>query len=580
MEFWNLYRIIRKRLWMVLFLVLVTVASTISTVTSRPLSYKASATIRVAVTSPSVADVGRLDWFTAGIMFSTIQETILSRTILQEVIDQNFLGVTTDELRRAVGVIRIGNSNLLRIDVKTTDPESAKRLANDLAATFIRYNQKLLDTQSSSSIAFYEEQVKLAEQNYERAKEDFRNALNQPNARAAENQFIAAQGAYQGALDKLEAARLVNRFPDLRPASVGIAEPAVTPTEPEGQQIGRYSLIALLVSLILGIFLAIGIEYLDLSVKSPYEVTGQLGPAVIGVIPHFRRGVSSVATVLANLDLPLLSRFMRWRIHRLESSILPPESLPLQSAEAFRKARLNLVASHRRHILAGHPGASAVLVTSTRARDGKTTITANLGVALSRAGFRVLLIDGNLREPQLHCHFGLETGGPGLAGLLRGEATQDAAISQTAHANLFVLTSGVGDESPGELLDSQRLSELVAMFARRYDFILCDSPALGLFTDAAVLAERFGRALLVTDAARLSVENEMRTLGLLEGTGVAIEGIVINKINPDYVDPNKLHDLPRHVVGMRYGRNGFANGSSNGQSHDPAKSHSSETVTG
>ncbi|MHB0871544.1 MAG: YveK family protein, partial [Chloroflexota bacterium] len=260
MEFWNLYRMIRKRLWMVLFLVLVTVTSTVTTVMARPHSYKATTTVRVAVTSPSVADVGRLDWYTAGILFSTIQETILSRTILQEVIDQNQLGVTPEDFRKAVGATRVGNSNLLRIEVKSTDPELSKRLANDIATTFIRYNQSLLDTQSASSIAFYEEQVKQAEANYNKAKEDFRNSLNQPNSRAAENQFIAAQGAYQGSIDKLDAARLLNRFPDLRPSTVSIAEPAVTPTDPEGRQVARFTLIALLVSLILGIFIAMGIE--------------------------------------------------------------------------------------------------------------------------------------------------------------------------------------------------------------------------------------------------------------------------------------------------------------------------------
>jgi len=579
MEFWNLYRIIRKRLWMVLFLVLVTVSGTIAMVLTAPLSYKATASVRVAIASPSVADVGRLDWFTAGILFSTIQETVLSRTILQEVIDQNVLGMTTDEFRKAIGVSRVGNSNLLKIDVKSTEPEMAKRLANEIAATFIRSNQRLLDSQSASSVSFYEEQLKIAEQNYNRAKDDFRDSLNQPNARAAENRFITSQAAYQAALDKLEAVRLINRFPDLRPASVTIGEPAVTPTEPEGRQLARYTLIALLVSVMLGIFIAMGLEYLDPSIKSPYEVTRALGLPVIGSVPHFGRGVSGFSHVLANLELPILSPLMRWRIRQLESKVVAPHELPLDSSEAFRGARVGLVAAHRRRTAQGQLGATAALITSSRPRDGRTTITANLGIALSRAGYRVLLVEGDLRHPQLHQHLGVDPAGPGLVQALEREATLLECIKTTSYSRLEVLLSGVAlaeggaeDQEDGqpmtrsqgqnELLDSDWFSELFAQIGRSFHFVLVDSPPLGVFTDGALMASRLGHALFVVDATRPSAENEQRSLSLLHSVGASVEGVIVNKINPDYVNPMKLHNLPLHIVEAVGGRalNGDANG--------------------
>jgi capsular exopolysaccharide synthesis family protein len=564
MEFWNLYRIIRKRLWMVLFLVVVTVSGTLASVLAAPPAYKATATVRVAIASPSVADVGRLDWFTAGILFSTIQETVLSRTILQEVIDQNVLGMTTEEFRTAIGVSRVGNSNLLKIDAKSTEPEMAKRLANEIAATFIRSNQRLLDSQSASSVSFYEEQLKIAEQNYNRARDDFRESLNQPNARAAENRFITAQAAYQAALDKLEAVRLINRFPDLRPASVTIGEPAVTPTEPEGRQLARYTLIALLVSLMLGIFIAMGLEYLDPSIKSPYEVTRALGLPVIGSVPHFGRGVSGFSHVLANLELPLVSPLMRWRIGKLESKVVAPDELPLDSSEAFRNARVGLVAAHRRQAAQGQLGATTALITSSRPRDGRTTITANLGIALARAGYRVLLVEGDLRRPQLHQHLGVDAGGPGLVQVLEREATLLESIKPTSYSRLEVLLSGVAtvtaeeDQEDGqpmtrsqgqnELLDSDWFSEVLAQIARSFHFVLVDSPPLGVFTDGALMASRLGRALFVVDATRPSAENEQRSLALLHSVGATVEGVIVNKINPDYVNPMKLHSLPLHIV--------------------------------
>jgi capsular exopolysaccharide synthesis family protein len=564
---------------MVLFLVAVTVTGTIVMVLTAPPSYKATASVRVAIASPSVADVGRLDWFTSGILFSTIQETVLSRTILQEVIDQNVLGITVDDFRKAIGVSRVGNSNLLKIDVKSTEPEMAKRLANDITATFIRSNQRLLDSQSASSVSYYEEQVKLAEQNYNRAKDDFRDSLNQPNARAAENRFITAQAAYQGALDKLDAVRLINRFPDLRPASVSVNEPAVTPTEPEGRQLARYTLISLVVSLMLGIFIAMGLEYLDPSIKSPYEVTRALGLPVIGSVPHFGRGVSGLSHVLANLELPIVSSLMRWRIRRLESRVMGPEDLPLDSTEAFRNARVNLVAAHRRRAAQGRTGPTTVLVTSSRPRDGRTTVTANLGIALSRAGYRVLLVEGDLRKPELAQHLGVDTTGPGLVQVLAGEVGVGKEITPSRYAGLDVLLSGVGyrevdreaaAEQPtapmdgqNELLDSDRFSVLISRVGNDYDFILVDSPALGVFTDGALMASRLGHAVFVVDAARPSSENEARSLALLQSVGAVVEGVIVNKINPDYVNPMKLHSLPHHVVE----RQALALDSGNGNGH-------------
>ncbi|TAK35856.1 MAG: polysaccharide biosynthesis tyrosine autokinase [Chloroflexota bacterium] len=536
---------------MILFLVVVTIASTVITVVTRPPTYRAVASVRVAIDSPSVADVGRLDWFTAGILFSTIQETILSRSILQQVIEQNWLGTTPEEFRKAIGVNRVGSSNMLNIQVKSADPETAKKLANDIATAFIQYNQNLLNTQNASSISYYEEQVKMAEGNYKTARENFLKSINEPNARVAENQFVTAQTAYQSAVDKRDAAALLNRFPDLRPASVAIAEPAVTPTQPEPRQLSRYLLLSLLVSLVLSIFIAVAIEYLDVSIKSPHQVTGELGLAVVGVIPHFQRGLSGFASVLANLDLPVLSPFLRWRMRRLEASIMSPEQLPLDSIEAFRKARVSLAVSHRQRVLDGKSGPSTVLITSSRPRDGKTTVTAHLGVSLSKAGYRVLLVDGDLRQSQLHLHFGLEPEGPGLSHVLQGEATLDQAARSTAYPHLSVVLSGTFNANQPDYLDSDRFSELLAHLGENHDFVLVDSPAVGLFTDGAVLASRIGHVLLVVDATRPSSENEFRTLALLADVGAVVEGIIVNKIDPDYVDPTKLHSLPRRLMDAR-----------------------------
>jgi Mrp family chromosome partitioning ATPase len=191
----------------------------------------------------------------------------------------------------------------------------------------------------------------------------------------------------------------------------------------------------------------------------------------------------------------------------------------------------------------------------------------------------VLLVEGDLRKPELAQHLGVDTTGPGLVQVLAGEVGVGKEITPSRYAGLDVLLSGVGyrevdreaaAEQPtapmdgqNELLDSDRFSVLISRVGNDYDFILVDSPALGVFTDGALMASRLGHAVFVVDAARPSSENEARSLALLQSVGAVVEGVIVNKINPDYVNPMKLHSLPHHVVE----RQALALDSGNGNGH-------------
>jgi capsular exopolysaccharide synthesis family protein len=269
---------------------------------------------------------------------------------------------------------------------------------------------------------------------------------------------------------------------------------------------------------------------------------------VAGLIPHFRRGASGFAIVLANLDLPIISPLIRWRQRALESRIVRPGRLTVEAAEAFRKARVSLVTTHRAKTRDNHDAATCLLITSSRLHDGKTTITAHLGVALASAGYNVALVDADFRRPTLHAHLGLEPAGPGLTQVLQGEAALADAIHSTQVPNLALVLSGAGTTTQPELLDSDALSATLTELAVEFDFILVDSPPLGVFNDAASLAARIGRVYLVVDATRRGSENEIRSVALLRDAGADVAGVFLNKIHPDYLNPTKLFDLPRHVV--------------------------------
>jgi capsular exopolysaccharide synthesis family protein len=187
-------------------------------------------------------------------------------------------------------------------------------------------------------------------------------------------------------------------------------------------------------------------------------------------------------------------------------------------------------------------------------------------MALSRGGYRVLVVDADFRRPQLHAHCDVDVDHSGLAQILQGEARLDEAIQTSSHPNLDVLVAGAA-EGQAELLDSDRFTAFLHAVDHGYDFVLVDSPPLGLYTDGAALASRVGRALLVVDATRPSSESEFRSLTLLRRTGAVVEGVIVNKINPEYVNPMKLRSLPPHVVDLSVVVPG--NGNGNGNGHGP-----------
>jgi capsular exopolysaccharide synthesis family protein len=127
-------------------------------------------------------------------------------------------------------------------------------------------------------------------------------------------------------------------------------------------------------------------------------------------------------------------------------------------------------------------------VSSAGAREGKSTVTANLAVALARKGLNVALVDGDLRAPRLHEIFGTENTQGLSTVLMGGEIDPELAAGATELAGLRLLPSGPVAELPPELLESGRMGDLLRALRERYDVVLLDGPPLGMTGDAVTLA--------------------------------------------------------------------------------------------
>jgi capsular exopolysaccharide synthesis family protein len=304
-----------------------------------------------------------------------------------------------------------------------------------------------------------------------------------------EVQSIAA--IYTDLQQRFEAARLAeaSAIPDVR-----ILDPAIMPERPVSDQAPRVILMAFLLSTALAFGLAILLDQLDKRFRYPEQVTHELGLSIFGAIPAIRHMRSGKA------DLEEAS----------------------QVVEAFRTIRLNLVHSY---------GTGPVLVTisSPGPGDGKSLVSSNLALSFAEAGYKTLLVDGDIRRGELHRMFGTERI-PGLIDYLARKAGIDDVLRATSHQNLALLPCGTRRHHGPELLGSGMMSELIGEMKSRFNVIIVDSPPLGAGIDPFVLGTATGNIMLVLRSGETNRRMAEAKVRLLDRLPIRVLGAVLNDI--------------------------------------------------
>jgi capsular exopolysaccharide synthesis family protein len=212
-----------------------------------------------------------------------------------------------------------------------------------------------------------------------------------------------------------------------------------------------------------------------------------------------------------------------------------PESL---AAEQFRSIRTTLMAIQ-------DETPRSMVITSASRGEGKSTVTANLGVTMAHdLDQRVLVIDGDLRRPSLARLFGFPEE-PGLTDILMGrygnsiDEVEQQVLRKTEVDRLMVLPPGDATSNPTELLGSRRMQELVLKLQERFTFVLIDSPPVVAVTDASVIGKMVEGTLLVVQAGQTRREVINRALSLLGAARNRVLGCVLNGI--EYHIPNYIY---------------------------------------
>jgi capsular exopolysaccharide synthesis family protein len=227
--------------------------------------------------------------------------------------------------------------------------------------------------------------------------------------------------------------------------------------------------------------------------------------------------------VSAALGLPVLGTAPR--INRLK--VRPAlDTLPPAFQEAVRALRTRILLSP-----AGG-AARAIVVTSTNAGEGKTVIASSLAASMALAGRRVLLVDADLRRPQLHQMFNIPKS-PGLSNLLTEGINPSETIVESSVPGLYLMAAGADIGNPSDALDSKRLTKLVRGLSEDFDVVVLDCPPVMPVADATIIANAASSVLFVVGSGTTSRGDAQVAIERLASVQVQVVGVVLNKAKPD-----------------------------------------------
>jgi polysaccharide biosynthesis transport protein len=283
------------------------------------------------------------------------------------------------------------------------------------------------------------------------------------------------------------------------PVKVSVTSEAQLPTAPVSPRKVFYLMFGALFGLALGVGGAVLREALDDRIRDEDDAAAIVGAPVLGSIaedPDVKRRPLIVA------DDPASVR-----------------------AEAYRRLRTNL------RVLSVDRGAHSLVISSAVASEGKTLIVANLGVAFAQAGYRVILVDADLRQPKLAEVLGLSST-VGLTDVLVDMTPVEVALQTWRHGfPLEVLVSGSQPPpNPSELLSSERFASVLGLLTNRVDVVILDAPALLPVTDAAILARVTSGMILVTRAASTRTDQLETATQSLRAVDEQALGVVLNRV--------------------------------------------------
>ena len=191
-------------------------------------------------------------------------------------------------------------------------------------------------------------------------------------------------------------------------------------------------------------------------------------------------------------------------------------------AEAYRGIRTSIEFSNLDKDL------QVITVTSSMQNEGKSTVLANLAVSFANLDKKVLIMEGDLRNPSVHRMFNISNI-KGLTDILLQNKVFADCVHCTDVKNLHVLTCGAIPPNPSEMLSSKKIRDFIKSLREYYDYIFIDAPPIGIVTDAGIISTYTDGCIFVVGAGEADIEMAKVSKERLEKVGANILGVVLNK---------------------------------------------------
>ena len=275
---------------------------------------------------------------------------------------------------------------------------------------------------------------------------------------------------------------------------------------------------------VLGLAAIFFLEYMDRSIKTPEELERVTKFASLGVIPaagsvgrrgYYSYGYGRTTPKLRAVETPVEPQ--------TGIDLLPHMDTRSPISEAYRAFRTSL-------LLASASSPKVIVISSTFAREGKTTTAVNLATVLAQMGKPVLLVDADLRRPRLQKIFRGKMN-LGLVNYLAANVPVDDVIQDSGVPCLSVILSGPTPPNPSELLASDRMKHLIHEVRSRYAYVIFDSPPVMAVTDSIVLAANADGVVLCVHGGHTPRDLVQRAAERLRQSNIPVLGAILNNLD-------------------------------------------------